>query len=70
MGPELAAISAEYKEHFSLLKINVDENSTVMREMKIDALPVIMLYKNGKVIWSANHFVGKADLIRILKEHY
>ena len=70
MAPELAAISAEHKEHFSLLKINVDENNTVVREMKIDALPVIMLYKDGKVIWSANHYVGKADLLKILREHF
>jgi thioredoxin len=70
MLPELAAISDEHKDHFSLLKINVDENNIVVRKMKIDALPVLILYKNGKVIWSANQYVEKADLLKILKEHF
>lgn len=70
MSPELASLAAEHKDHFALLKINVDENSAVVKKMKIDALPVLMLYKNGEVIWSANQYVEKAVLLNVLKEHF
>jgi thioredoxin 1 len=70
MSPQLEALSVEHKGKFSLIKINVDENTTVVKALKVDALPVLMLYKDGTVIWSANEFVEKEDLSKVLKEHF
>jgi thioredoxin 1 len=70
MAPELKALAGEMSGRFSLLTINVDENNIVVRALKIESLPVLMLYRNGEVVWSTNHYIEKADLANILKKHF
>lgn len=60
--PFLDELATEYKGKALVQKIDVDENKALAEEMKIQALPLLVLYKDSKEIWRANKFVDKAGL--------
>jgi thioredoxin 1 len=67
MGPWLEELSTQYTDQVTLLKINVDENSTLVGSMKVDVLPTILLYKNGKKVWSKTGLAEKEELEKYIK---
>ncbi len=62
MKPFLDELAGEYQGKALVQKIDVDENKVLAEEMKIQALPLLVLYKDSKEIWRANKFVDKAGL--------
>lgn len=66
MFPILEELTKEYEGKATIIRINIDENKNLAREMNIDEIPFFKLYKNGEV---AGNYVGqldKASFIRIL----
>jgi len=47
-----------------LLKIDADENPTLMTEKGIRAIPYIELYKDGKLIWQHSGIVTEEQLMQ------
>ncbi|MDD2797676.1 MAG: thioredoxin domain-containing protein [Bacteroidales bacterium] len=67
MKPDLDAISTEMKDKVVVVRINADENKTLAKELKVDALPVLFLYKNKKQVWSKLGYATKAEIVKQLK---
>jgi thioredoxin 1 len=67
MAPWLEELAAQYPEHVAILKINVDENAVLVNKMKVDALPTVLLYKNGKKVWSKTGLSEKSELEKNIK---
>lgn len=66
MFPILEELTKEYDGKATIIRINIDENKKLTREMNIDEIPYFKLYKNGQV---AGNYIGqldKASFIRIL----
>ena len=52
MGPYLDKMKEEFKgKGVAIVKIDVDENTTLSSELKIDGIPHLMLFENGKKVW-------------------
>jgi len=51
MAPMLDAFVKSRKDKLTLVKIDADENKTLLKEKGIEGIPVLELYKNGKRIW-------------------
>lgn len=62
MAPYMETLGEQYKGKLTVSRLNADEHKTLVREMKIDALPAILLYENGKIVWKHNGFISEADL--------
>ncbi|MBX7202537.1 MAG: thioredoxin [Bacteroidia bacterium] len=62
IAPILQKFSDERKEQLMLLKIDADENPTLMTEKGIRAIPYIELYKDGKLIWQHSGIVTEEQL--------
>ncbi|HEY9047022.1 MAG TPA: thioredoxin [Ohtaekwangia sp.] len=62
MAPWLEELSTRYADRLTLLKINADENSILTENMKVQTLPTIILYKNGKQVWSKTGLAEKIEL--------
>jgi thioredoxin 1 len=62
MAPELQSLQDAHSDELVLLKINVDENKTLTDSLKIDAIPVLMLFKNGEKVWSNSGLIGKEQV--------
>jgi thioredoxin len=62
MAPYMEKLADNYKGQLTVSRLNADENKTLIREMKLDTLPVILLYENGKVVWQHEGFISEEDL--------
>ncbi|MFD0999772.1 thioredoxin [Ohtaekwangia kribbensis] len=69
MAPWLEELVTQYPDQVTLLKINVDENSVLVKKMKVDALPTLQLYKKGKKVWSKTGLAEKKELEEKIKEN-
>lgn len=67
MKPYLAEISKDMADKVVVIRINADDNQGLCKELKIDALPVLQLYKNKKLIWANTGFIDKVDVVKNLK---
>jgi thioredoxin 1 len=67
MKPYLDEISKDMAGKVVVVRINADESRALCKELKVDALPVLQLYKNKILIWSNIGFIEKAEVIKQLK---
>ncbi|MDO3423319.1 thioredoxin domain-containing protein [Chryseobacterium sp. APV1] len=51
MEPFLKKMAAEMPDKVKIVRINVDENTELCKELGVSALPVLKLYKNDKIVW-------------------
>ena len=65
IAPVLAQIGAERNEQLTVVKLNSDENPSVSSRYRVMALPTLMLFHRGEVIWSV---VGARPKAKLLKE--
>jgi thioredoxin len=67
MKPYLDEISAEMKDRVEVIRINADDNPGICNELQVDALPVLQLYKDKKMIWNHTGYIEKAEVVKQLK---
>lgn len=59
MKPYLEEISKEMADKVVVIRINADDNQALCKELNIDALPVLQVFKNQKLTWSNIGFIDK-----------
>jgi thioredoxin len=62
MAPYLDKMTTELKDNVIIIRIDVDKNEALANELKIEALPTLMLYENKKVTWQTVGFITEEDL--------
>ncbi|MBL7912790.1 MAG: thioredoxin [Bacteroidia bacterium] len=67
MAPMLEAFVNKNKEKIILVKIDADENKDLLKQKGIESLPVLELYKNGKLLWKHNGEIDETTLINETK---
>jgi thioredoxin len=67
MKPYLDEISKDMAEKVVVIRINADDNQALCKELKIDALPVLQLYKNKTLTWTNTGFIDKAEVVKQLQ---
>ena len=67
MKPYLEEISKEMVDKVVVIRINADDNHALCKELKIDALPVLQLYKNKILSWKNTGFIEKAEVVKQLQ---
>lgn len=63
MAPYLEEIKTGMADKVTVVRINADDNPALMKSMGIDALPELMIYKNGSPVWRNSGFIEKADVV-------
>jgi thioredoxin len=64
MKPYLDEISRDMADKVVVIRINADDNQALCKELKIDALPVLQLYKNKTLSWTNAGFIEKAEVVK------
>ncbi|MDZ4758550.1 MAG: thioredoxin domain-containing protein [Bacteroidota bacterium] len=64
MKPYLDEISKEMADKVIVIRINTDDNQQLCKELKIDALPVLQLYKNKIMTWTNTGYLSKEDVLK------
>ncbi|MBP6398246.1 MAG: redoxin domain-containing protein [Saprospiraceae bacterium] len=68
MKPFLAEIDKEMASSVDVVRIDADAEKDLCKQLRVDALPVLILYKNGKEVWKHKAFISKADLVAKIKQ--
>jgi len=66
ISPALDDIAAEQSE-FNIVKINADENSSLVRELGIRGIPWLGIYSGGVLISSKNGAMSKDQILNFVK---
>lgn len=67
MKPYLEEISKDMADKVVVIRINADDNQVLCKELKIDVLPVLQLYKNKTLSWTNKGFIEKAKVVAQLQ---
>jgi thioredoxin len=67
MKPYLDEISKDMKEEVTVIRIDADQNKSLLQELKIDGLPVLIMYKEGVQTWRNVGFIDKAEVLAKIK---
>ena len=62
MKPYLTKMQDEYKDKISIVSLDADKNKTLVDLLKLETLPVIIIYENGKETWRNTGFISEEEL--------
>lgn len=66
MKPYLEEISKEMAGKVIVIRINTDDHPTLCKTLKIDALPVLHIYKNKTKTWDHSGYIEKDKVVEQL----
>jgi len=61
MQPVLDALKEKYGSKLNIIRIDAGQQSEIMKQMNLPAIPVFILYKNGKEVFRKNGIVAQSD---------
>lgn len=67
MAPYLDKMQKDCANKVDIIRLDADENKTLLSEMKIDELPTLLLYENKKIIWKHSGYISEEDLRKQLQ---
>ena len=68
MPPILKEVKDRYKENVRIIKVNVDDYPDIASKCKIQNIPAIVLFQDGKIQWSGVGVQQVNDISIALKE--
>ena len=70
MVPALDSMVTQMKDTAHIVKINADENLSLMKELHFNSLPYIMVYKNGINVFRQEGFMSRNDMEVAIRKYY
>ncbi len=67
MLPVLEALADKKKDKLTMVKIDADENKSLLQLKNITGIPYLELYNEGKLVWKHEGFIEEADLLKETK---
>ena len=67
MTPYLLKMQKDLADKVTIIRLNADENKTLISEMKIDELPTLLLYENKELKWKHSGYISEEDLKKQLQ---
>ena len=67
MTPYLLKMQKDLADKVNIIRLNADENKTLISEMKIDELPTLLLYENKEIKWKHSGYISEEDLKKQLQ---
>ena len=68
IGPAYEKIAEEYGDRIEVTKVNIDEESQLAETERVEILPTVILYKNGKALDSVVNPGSKAAIDQFIQE--
>lgn len=69
MGPILKDVSKKVGGRAKVLKVDVDKNPKVAAKYRIQGVPTLMVFKNGKMLWRQSGVVPANQLVQVLQNN-
>ncbi|MBF6642463.1 thioredoxin fold domain-containing protein [Flavobacterium sp. J49] len=62
MNPYILKLQTELKDQIKIVQLDADENKTIVDQLKLDGLPVIIVYENGQEVWRNLGYISEEEL--------
>ena len=69
MTPILEDLKKRVGDTAQIIKIDVDQNQHAAAAYQVRSVPTLMLFKNGKIVWSKSGVFPANELEKIIKAH-
>ena len=69
IGPAYDKIAQQYQEALSVAKVNIDEEPGLAQQERIELVPTMVLYQDGKAVGSIVAPESKAAIETFLNQH-
>ena len=67
MAPYIDKMQKDMTDKVVIIRLDADENKTLINKMKIDELPTLILYENKKIKWQNSGYISEEDLKKQLQ---
>lgn len=67
MTPYLLKMQKNLADKVVIIRLNADENPTLIKEMKILELPTLLIYENKELKWKHSGYISEEDLKKQLQ---
>ncbi len=67
MAPYIKQMQIDFKGKINIVRLNADENKTLISELKIDELPAVLYYENATLKWKHLGFMSEEELKKQLQ---
>lgn len=68
MAPILKEAKDKLGEEATIIKVDIDKNRQTAEQFGIQAVPTLILFKNGQVKWRQSGVVPAATLVQVIKQ--
>jgi thioredoxin len=62
MNPYILKFQTEMAAKIKIVQLDADENKTIVDQLKLDGLPVIIIYEKGIEVWRNVGYISEEDL--------
>lgn len=69
MKPTLLDVAERMGESATVLSIDIDKEQELSERFRIQSVPTIIIFKNGKQLWRQSGVISAKALIQLLKEY-
>ncbi|MFA7325532.1 MAG: thioredoxin [Candidatus Kapaibacterium sp.] len=69
LSPILDKLAKEYSSKIELVKIDVDHNPIIAKQLRIEGLPTLKMYKNGKEVWNYLGLTDEESIKEVIKSN-
>ncbi len=67
LSPVLSEIADEYADVLRVAKVNVDDEPELAMKFKVSSIPMLVLFKNGKIVSTSVGYRPKDEILNELK---
>lgn len=69
MKPVLENLKQELGDKIRIIKIDIDKNNAIAASYKIQSVPTLMLFKEGKTLWRSSGARQLSELKSIIEKY-
>lgn len=69
MHPILENVKSRVGDKTRIVKIDVDEQQALAMQYRIQAVPTLMLFKNGQQVWRQSGVVQSNELVNLIEQY-
>ena len=67
LSPVLGEIADEYADVLKVAKVNVDDEPELAMKFRVSSIPMLVLFKNGKIVSTSVGYRPKDEILNELK---
>lgn len=68
MSPILQEVKQAMGDKIQIVKIDVDKNPHISQQYRVQGVPTLMIFKEGKALWKESGVKSKKQMIEVLEK--